>query len=191
MPDSPTSWAIFKKWLCQDTTRSAGIGKVGKRLDLPRHCSSDGRASQSGATLLTCVRITLRWWEKIVEKNYYPNPAIRGQTIADISARIWRKSLDLRVEHPAHDLTLERFLPEGPLRRRPEQVDGDTGQRVFESVLDRQNSLDRDDRVVELHVLGVPAHLARLLEPGLVQLVQLRLLILETWVVTVPQDQSI
>ena len=98
------------------------------------------------------------------------------------------KRLDLRVEHPAHDLTLERFLPECPLRRRPEQVDGDTGQRVFESVLDRQNSLDRDDRVVQLHVLGVPAHLARLLEPGLVQLVQLRLLILETWAASLSQN---
>ena len=89
-------------------------------------------------------------------------------------------SPDLGVQHPAHDLPLERLLPEGPLRRRPEEVNGDAGQRILEAVLDRQDSLDRDDRVVDLHVLGVTAHLARLLEPGLVQLIKFWLLILES-----------
>jgi hypothetical protein len=71
----------------------------------------------------------------------------------------------LSIEHAAHDFPLEGLLPQGPSRRGPEEVDGDPGERVLQSVLHRQDPFHRDDRVVDLEVLGVPAHLARFLPP--------------------------
>jgi len=84
----------------------------------------------------------------------------------------------LSVQHPAHDLPLERLLAQRSLRRRSQEVDGHASQLVLEAVLNRQDLLDGDDGVIKLHVL-VTAHLACFLESGFVQLIQFGLFILE------------